>query len=459
MVNKYKHYYRKVNYSVITILLLLSFSTFAECNWELVYAGTVNTLYDVSYYKDSSGNIIAYAVGANGTIVKTTDGGENWELLTHDSLQGHNIFSVYANEKFIILGSRERVFRSNDGINWMPVYLGGQIGNGSPIGGIGTEARVVYGIDFTEDGSVGYIVANGSVFKTVDEGLNWSLFDSIPNTTLLTVAIPKDGDGSIVYAGGSAGKLRKIYGSGLQADSSVNKNIINSRQFFGMYFMSEDSGFLVGNINQFTTASEVLFKTTNGCNTLDTLYLNDNSTGQYSFYDISFSDKDNARIVGTNGNAFVTEDGGTNWNQVFLGSVSTLRSICMYGDNKGITVGDNGSVVICKEIIPPSEDPDDTTSTDTTQSDTLMIANMIDYKYIETYPNPFSERLTVRWDKTTANPVSFVLFDIYGREVKRIDSVLSNPFVISGESLNNGLYILNINLDDRHLISRRLIVE
>lgn len=115
---------------------------------------------------------IGYAVGGLGLFMKTVDGGENW---TDTYINPHNgITTVYAQSDKIYTNLAAGIFVSSDnGDNWEPqsVNLSGAV------------SKVAFAND-----TVGYLIAGGHIYKTINGGYFLELeesdlnkFDVYPN--------------------------------------------------------------------------------------------------------------------------------------------------------------------------------------------------------------------------------------------------------------------------------------
>jgi hypothetical protein len=74
------------------------------------------------------------------------------------------------------------------------------------------------------------------------------------------------------------------------------------------------------------------------------------------------------------------------------------------------------------------------------------------------YPNPASSQITVKYFKN--NKGQFVLFDILGKEVLRVDLDLGERVVTFDVSeLSNGIYSYNIHFEDESKINGKLYIQ
>ena len=296
-----------------------------------------------------------WAVGATGAIIKTVDGGKNWNnipsatntVLTHvNSLDGKVVIAV---------GYQGKVIRSTDGgITWNEIHtsavqdlwrvqmlndsLGWICGKASTLlkttnGGITWQAvstgfsQNYWSLAFSED--IGYIsCGNGFLLKTTNGGSNWQQLNIGEDVPLYCVTIL---DAQTVAAGGftriatsyDGGNSWHIVGLGgvfysiafsdslngtALSDASVYRTTdrgISWNYLFGsptahnwVMFVDSLIGYYAGNDLK-------IQKTVDGGVTWKQLILNDN------FYDVNFINESTGFIV--SGSHYKTTDSGASW--------------------------------------------------------------------------------------------------------------------------------------------------
>ena len=157
---------------IITRFLLVFVFTFCSSialqgqSWTLQTSGTTQSLYGIHFLDANNG----WAVGLNGTIIRTTNGGTTWTAQT-SGITNH-LFDVYfidANNGLAV-GEFGRVLKTtNGGTNW--TLLGAPFNSGN---------QGFYGIHFTSN-LIGYIAGynydllGAAIYKTTDGGSSWSL--------------------------------------------------------------------------------------------------------------------------------------------------------------------------------------------------------------------------------------------------------------------------------------------
>ena len=169
-----------------------------EGTWKKVESGTERRLLQVDINKDG----LAFVVGAFGTLLKSTDGGETWTDVApnwaglYDSGQGDTavlrdeptnyIVDVLDNGGTIIGGEYGQLMYSPDGgICWEIAYRHPSVS--------GENAPTLFGMSIRPDGT-GYAVGqSGLTVRTSNGGLSWSLLTTPVTGNLFGVESTPDG--------------------------------------------------------------------------------------------------------------------------------------------------------------------------------------------------------------------------------------------------------------------------
>ncbi len=197
--------------------------------WQQIDAGTDARLLDVSANRSG----LAVAVGGFGTVLRSQDGGQSWELLSfdweallNDFLEPH-IYDVSVSDEGIItiVGEFALVLRSVDGgETWETVNRG--------------DASI-FAVELK--GDTGYAVGqNGLILSTDDGGVTWTRRDSGTEANLLDVLV--DQAGAIHVTG-----IRTLLRSDDQGSTWVtNKADDISYRWYQSLGLSETGVFMVG---------------------------------------------------------------------------------------------------------------------------------------------------------------------------------------------------------------------
>ena len=248
---------------------------------------------------------ICYAVGAAGTILKTTDGGTSWVSLSSGvSADFYAVTFTDVNTGYAVGNSGAAVKTVNGGTSWVPINI--------PAG----DYREVW----FESASIGYMAGGtnggttGLLYKTTDAGANW---------TKIGVSSSPSGLYSVSFTSPTVGYTTDYKGNVYKTtDAGVNwssQNITTQPLSGSMFFLNPSKGFAAGEKGTFKL-------TTNGGITWNNASIPATSA---NIYGIDFYDANHGCIVGGNPGTnqycmFTTSDGGTTWNTETLTPAAPL---------------------------------------------------------------------------------------------------------------------------------------
>lgn len=171
------------------ILIIVSFIASAQTfTWTEQSSGVTSTLKDVFFADNMNG----WAVGDNGTIVATTDGGETWVPQTSNSDQPlRAVFFIDAQIGWISGGNLKKALLKtiNGGTTWMDIAPTNVFSN------------QLYDIAFA-DSLNGWMITRDSIYMSKDGGTSWMGEKYLSNVAQLShraVAVTSD---STAYVAG-----------------------------------------------------------------------------------------------------------------------------------------------------------------------------------------------------------------------------------------------------------------
>jgi photosystem II stability/assembly factor-like uncharacterized protein len=218
------------------------------------------------------------AVAFDGKLLKTIDDGDNWSSFQMNSYQPYKDLSFIEPSTGIIIGG----ISFNYGVM---AYINDQ----NDIYRYDTFAYELNDIEMLNN-RTGYISGYGTVMKTDDGAVTWTLQD------------------------------------------------IKNDNFTAIYAQSEHELWVCG-------YNGSVFHTSNGGETWEKLRSgNDIKKPRYHLLDIYFKDHNNGWAVGEEGVIIHTEDGGRNWSLYRKITDAALRCITQTPDGNLIVCGDNGSL-------------------------------------------------------------------------------------------------------------------
>ncbi|MEO8209296.1 MAG: FG-GAP-like repeat-containing protein [bacterium] len=329
---------------ILMILTQRNEKIYSQSGWFVQNSGVTENLNDVYFINSQTGWI-----AGNYSVLKTTNGGNNWIVNDVVSCPPSGLYSIcFANaNNGMVGGYSSNCFpdnllykTSNGGSNWNRLYfIGGSYNTVTDI--MFVDANT--GFFCVGGGDMGYTW--GSIHKTTNGGQNWSgiysgnyAIGSVTFETSLTgwasgyfsQEFPEPTDTSFIIKttdGGSSwlvkysstesgyGKLFfiKEFGWGLGNDTIIHttdggdnwtfQKLNRQASFQSVYFIDQNTGWAAGNFGADTTN---IIKTTNGGTNWFDLKNNDNT----NLTSVIFTDVNSGWAVGPGGKILKTTTGG-----------------------------------------------------------------------------------------------------------------------------------------------------
>lgn len=383
----------------------------------------------------------AYTYG--GEIIKTTDGGDTWNLnyVFGNPFRPHNLLFTNVDNGFVIGGEQlggKIIKTTNSGKDWYEIHVG-------PSNIYDTFLDISF-----SDPQNGLICSqDGRLFRTNDEGENWNEVYTGKSGSFYAIVDRKPrywiaGEQFIISS----------------PDAGVNwlLQYKNNVVFLGMCFVNDSSGWAVGTSGNYD--SLIILKTVNGGVPLQgnpeipTLNSPINNS-QINYYPLLFS-----------------------WNELQLSAYELEISLDSLFNNieKAVTILDphyyygtliNYSTyywrVRSKNINGFSMWSD--IFRFTTGSVVLGIAKTNELKYtfelMQNYPNPFNPATKIRYIIPKPAIVKIKVFDLLGREAASLVNEYQNAgvheSVFNAAGLSSGVYIYSIFVDGALLSTKKML--
>jgi photosystem II stability/assembly factor-like uncharacterized protein len=299
---------------LIGILLFIFQTTHAQFAWEWQNPKPQgNTLRDV-FFNDT---IIGYAVGDAGTLIKTTDGGNNWNRVYTGVWDALN--SVYFTDSYngYIAGERGRILKTIDaGGHWDSLAT--------------NTTKTLYSIVFVNN-NTGYAVGDsGTILKTTNGGTTWQMLTSGTTNRLLSVSFIDENTGIVTGNNGTSLKTTNG-GATWQSLTTGTTKVLNA-----VHMLDNNHVFICGNDGLFLKSEN------GGASFNDTTLFTYNY--YYSLYDIKFLNPDTGFIVGKYFTK--TTDGGNTWNTLGLEMNARLLFVSPQNNNFIYCVANFGSLFL-----------------------------------------------------------------------------------------------------------------
>lgn len=409
---------------MIRIFLLILFLTTnppaqSQTGWYQQNSGTGSDLKSVFFADENTG----YAAGTSGTIIKTSNGGNNWsgqQTGTNEDLYsiyfiGETGFAVGGNSSSLILKT------TNGGINWVSESIAG--------------ASILRSVFMVTPELIYASGRWGTLLKTTNGGINWSL-TATHTMHFYSIFFVND---SIGYTGGP-NSMHAGGGTLKTTNGGTNWSFVSfAGQGNSINFINNEAGFVLSTLS--------IRKTTNGG--VNWTWI-DPPSG-YSYESVFFSNLNTGYVTGNSSNSgriFKTTNAGNNWLQQSIPSIGSLYSIAFVNPNTGYAVGNSGTIL---------------KTTNGGISSVISISNEVPDKLTlyQNYPNPFNPSTMIKFDIVKKSDVRLSIFDIAGKEVRTLINQSLNSgtyeYNFNSSNLPSGVYLYRLEADDA-VETRRMII-
>lgn len=313
---------KKILISLVAVMIMTG--TFAQ-TWNYVSTtGTTFILFGMSFAPGQSN--IGYACGmettynADGVIVKTTDGGDNWTQIFPssgdiDGLQG--IWFINDNLGFAGGWNNYFIKTIDGGANWTPVTCGTNVWYYTDV------------VFWDSNNGVASAYMNSSdqcVFVTADGGNTWTQASSGIQGNMMGICYA---DQTTLFAVNTSGNVYKSTDGGYNWTVSANLGAL----LFGVGFADANFGVVGG--------EEKIFATNDGGSSWTTY-----TTGYENFYATQAFTDGTAYVGGTDERIHVTTDYGATWSLEHNGTGTSHLYRIRYTPNGTLTAcGSQGTII------------------------------------------------------------------------------------------------------------------
>ena len=297
-----------------------SFQPFNSQNWTLCTSNSTSYLRDICFFDSLSG----IAIGSNGSILKSIDGGLNWSLFQTSSVFSFNSIDFVENKGWLVGGNGTIKHSLDFGDNWIDQTSGTNLQ-------LISVDFVNLNIGYAVGGSFNFFEEEGIIIKTTNGGTSWSTI-SLPTVVCTGVQFISEDVGWVV---GTHGTIYKTTDAGL---NWLNLNSGTNQWLYGLHFINVMTGWAVGgNVN-----SEIILKTTDG----GINWINQRETSAYQWLaSVHFLNQNRGWVVGERGVVLRTTNGGDTWARESTPMNSYLTGISFFNDNLAWAVGSFGSII------------------------------------------------------------------------------------------------------------------
>jgi len=383
--------------------------------WILQNSNTSVTLYDVVMID----SLTAIAIGDNGTILKTTDAGQNWIQKNSETTNNLRTVSFRNYQNGIAVGSNS-IYRTTDGgENWVVTTIDGDL------------ISVSYGVQ--EFFGIPILIGdnNGKIFYSSDDGNNWNDTIFAEFSPIIAVGVNKYSPSlhtSLIFAVTTQFTVTSYYPP---QNWNLYLNPVTTWDYLTGGDLEKEIQYLVGWGGHLVPVA-VLLKKIN----LDTNWVRLDNALPALF---TPSDITNTQTVlytcGGSGKIYKSINEGISWTEQTTGTNSDLNAVSFYDKNIGFAVGNDGLILF-------TSNGGVTSIKDFEKPESFFIS--------QNYPNPFNPTTTIKYAVPFDSKVKIVVYNVAGELIKELfNSVVTAgshkiEFDLNGLYLSSGIYFYSI---------------
>ncbi|MBS1518093.1 MAG: T9SS type A sorting domain-containing protein [Bacteroidetes bacterium] len=409
---------------LLILLMMISCNLCAQEYWSRKPTPVNQDLQNCFFINGNTG----WAAGDSGTVIRTTDGGNNWEL--QNTGTDYNIQDIYFINSSTGWALAWNIFpdsNSFQGTIILKTTNGGDIWTSSMYPDTNSFMKSV----FFKDAQNGYLGGvPSSIVYTTNSGQSWNKSQIDSNLSLLLPVLKiKFFDNNTGYACGGFRDIGGIVWVTTNTGLNWTGTVVAPEPFFDMDIIFSNKVIMSGGDLEF--GSSIARTTNTGMNWFyDTLGVFGLATG------ISFRTPAEVWMTGSYSQKFlISSDSGNSWNSVYTPDSAALFDIEFPDTNTGYACGEKGSVYKY-----------DRTSTFVTSEYSYI--DFSTFRLQQNFPNPFNPVTEIRYEIEKAGYISLKVYDMKGSEIKTLRNEYMTPGVykeyFSGNNLPSGVYFLRI---------------
>ncbi|RMA58744.1 YCF48-related protein [Ulvibacter antarcticus] len=405
---------KKTTFSLKTFILSIAIGfgalmTSEAQTFEYKDTGTDFILFDLSIPPGS--NNIAYAATSKftfdteGTILKTVDAGETWQVIYPTSGTGPSFEKIeFITDDIGFAVGYDLILKTIDGgTTWSEIT-------------VGADVYLYNNLSFYNE-NIGLVSAqlNNSpyfaIYLTTDGGATWTAATDVLNAGGIEIAYADQNTLFSVGADEVISKSTDIGDTWTQIYSGIFQNY-----FVSTSFKDQDNGLVAG--------EDGLIKTTHDSGTT----WSDFSTGYHHFFALAYKG-DQLLAGGTDEDIYFSEDNGASWDMLFDGpGFNQLYEIGFFADGSGLICGSGGKMIKFSDVFLGTSEN-----------------SMLDNQLISFYDSN-SETFTVQ--SNTENIENINIYAMTGQLVETFKND-SNTFNMNASEYSKGIYLVTVTTKNR----------
>lgn len=364
--------------TIFTLTLLLTQMTISQ--WIPQNSNTNQRLLTCFFLNENLG----WAGGNEGCILKTTDGGINWNYYSigtkytvhsihfADSLKGWAALYTFTPSRAGYI-----VSTTDGGANWYYQYY--------------IDGYTLHNVYFYDQNFGWAVGSNGIFLRTLNGGATWEADFVSPEWSWSLCFI----NPNVGWVGdGFSGYVRKT------TDGGFTWQYNSVPTFSAMYdidFVNENVGWAVGEYGH-------IIKTVDG----GELWSMQNINYTPELNDVEFQNENNGWVVGLGGIILNTTNGGDTWIEQRTFNYKDLFAVCFPDSINGWAVGDSGTIF-------------HTINGGVTFIEEEQIVNLpTEFLLLQNHPNPFNNSSVINYSIPKTSQVTLKIFSTLGEEIETL---------------------------------------
>jgi photosystem II stability/assembly factor-like uncharacterized protein len=400
---------------IYILVIAICMMNIANAQWTTQNSGTQNALFGVYFTDINTG----YAVGSNGTIIKTINVGYNWTHLTSGTnVKLHSIYFPNANTGYAA-GDNGTIIKTVDyGNTWLA-----QTNDTTSLESIFfTDANTGFAVGTATDVTLTNIY--GVFLKTTNGGSTW--------TKKYFGPLSSWGLSSVFFTDANNGYVSGIHCFLKTTDGGLNwiDTIHSPGNVYSLFFINSNIGYL--------TADAAIYKTNDAGKTWTFNY---ESPYVGSITHIYFPNINTGYAIGDHSLILKTTDAGNSWSVQSYGysSYDAYNSVFFINENTGYIVGKQylGGGYILK----------------TTNGGVIGINEARSKNGFILTPNPATTNLTINLQQTSLQNTTVSIYDVQGKLLLQ-QNITQPQTELNITSFAKGIYVVKVNNDKQCMQSK-----